>query len=359
MFDAKKKHFSQVLLLLTALWLVACGELEFGVETKVSGGRPEVTVVTTTVAEIPEGMVLVTVTPSAQASAANQVTATPTAVATQPLTPTLTATPTMIPTATPTALRAAATSPPLLPTPTLSQPIVTSYTNIVDWISPGDSLTLQYEATAESALLCLAPPMSDQWDCRSAPTSGPFTFTVAPTYRTNLQLQIRLYAAGYESLIVDFLTLLCPESAWFFAGPPTTCPAGPPVTTHAAYQPFEHGWMLWLESSDMMYAFFDTPGQTFAQFYPSQIPESSIVPNNEYDPPDGRYVPTSGFGRLWRSNSWVRDSLGWALQPESGFETTMQNDIQQDASYLYVLNPDDELIVMNNYNSSWAVRSQP
>jgi hypothetical protein len=47
-------------------------------------------------------------------------------------------------------------------------------------------------------------------------------------------------------------------------------------------------------------------------------------------PPTGLFAPTSGFGLIWRGDveqsSGFRDQLGWALQPELGYEATYQCD---------------------------------
>jgi hypothetical protein len=349
------------LFLLSTLWLTACGELEFGVETKVSSGRPEVTVVTTTMAEIPEGMVLVTVTPSAQATALDAVTVTPTAVATE----TPEAAETAVAAAVATATKAHTPTPRFVPptsTPTVtpSEAVILGYVPVRRRLSPGDSVTLDYLAVGEFASLCLSPAGAAQWDCRSVPVSGPYTLTIDPTYRTNLDVELHVYAGETEALAFDFITLFCPEDAWFFSGPPTTCPAGAPIETNAAFQPFEHGWMLWLQEDDTIYTFYEEPDPTFASYPEYTLPgDDAPVPSDEYDPPEGLFVPISGFGRLWREYSWVRQKLGWALAPEEGFTTTIQREIQQDASYLYLIDPEGQVVVLNLYRATWAERDQP
>jgi hypothetical protein len=40
--------------------------------------------------------------------------------------------------------------------------------------------------------------------------------------------------------------------------------------------------------------------------------------------PEGLVQPVRGFGKLWRSNSEVRDRLGWALDSEVGFDGAYQ-----------------------------------
>jgi len=357
-----------LLCLLTALLLTACGELEFGVETKVSSGRPEVTVVTTTVAQIPEGMVLVTVTPSAQATAVDEATVTGTAVVT--ISPTPTATTTVVPTATATAAQPASTRQPVLPantptpTPTPSWAEIFVYPTVSGIVWPGDSVTVTYDMRADAATLCLAPVFTEDWQCRPVPSTGPYTLAIDPAATTNLQLQLNAYLGETQATGTTTIELNCQEDAWFFSGPPTTCPAGPPVQTAAAYQRFEHGLMIWLENGqwwepgEMIYVLYDT--QTFEPFPEYALPDSDApTPNIDYDPPEGMFVPESGFGLLWKENSWIRQRLGWATVPEAGFSTTAQRELAQVGPYLYLLDFDGLLLTLNFWNGTWAERGQP
>jgi hypothetical protein len=118
--------------------------------------------------------------------------------------------------------------------------------------------------------------------------------------------------------------------------------------------------MIWLQEDDTIYAFYEEPDQTFATYSEYTLPDADTpAPNDDYEPPEGMFVPVSGFGILWREYSWVREKLGWALAPEEGFTATIQREIQQDASYIYLLDPDGQVIVLNWAKATWAERSQP
>ena len=368
----KKSFYHIVTVLLLALFgLTACGELEFGVETKVSSGRPSVTVVSpTSVAEIPENMVLVTVTPSAPAetpTASPTVAITETPTATETAVPTETVTPT--PTATATAVPFVPTRAPIVqpsPTPTPFWPEITVYPTVSSIVWPGDSLTVEYEARGISAALCLAPVFTQDWTCYSAPTSGPYTLEIDEDIRTNLQLELRVNTAEGGTAGGTTALLYCNESAWFFTGPPATCPAGPAVETAAAYQRFEHGTMLWLEAGhwwdpgNMIYVLYDAPNYTVDFFPEYAVPDSDDLDQEiEFNPPEGLMVPESGFGLVWRANSRVRQQLGWALAEEEGFTATVQREWSKQDVYLYLLDFEDNLLVLNFYDGIWAVRSQP
>ncbi|WP_420640715.1 hypothetical protein [Candidatus Leptofilum sp.] len=364
MIDTKKGlvyWLLYVLVLAAVLGLAACGELEFGVETKASSGRPEVTVVTTTIAEIPEGMVLVTVTPTALPTIAN----TPAETAVPALTDTPSATATKLPLPAPT--QAPATPRPPQPTATSTTAwaeILNGLTLSTGAVSPGNSATVNYNTIATSVLLCMAPPLSDQWQCQDAPLAGPYTFSVDPTTRTNLNLELRAFLDDSSAYSSEVLMVLCPEDRWFFAGPPTTCPAASPIETAAAFQRFENGAMVWLEDGqywnegEVIFILHDDASQSLDAFPESGIPDGPM-PDDEYSPPDGRYVPESGFGRIWRGNSWVRQRLGWALAPEIGYLTPIQQEITNQGLFIYFQDDQDQLIVLSASSGRWAVRSQP
>ncbi|NIO68455.1 MAG: hypothetical protein GTN71_05260 [Anaerolineae bacterium] len=78
--------------------------------------------------------------------------------------------------------------------------------------------------------------------------------------------------------------------------------------------------------------------------------------STEIHPPEGFYAPESGFGLVWRgdvSNSpGYRESLGWALAPEFGYEAIFQCDDALPSGgrswqTCYLKGPDDEVIVFH------------
>ena len=114
------------------------------------------------------------------------------------------------------------------------------------------------------------------------------------------------------------------EHAYFFEPAPGACPQGEPVASAAAEQPFEGGVMIWLDATDSIIVL--TPDQQWQKFedtWTEEQPESdpSIVP------PDGRYQPIRGFGKVWREHPELREKLGWALGVELGFESIYQEQL--------------------------------
>ncbi|HSD83927.1 MAG TPA: hypothetical protein VLG46_08725 [Anaerolineae bacterium] len=114
-----------------------------------------------------------------------------------------------------------------------------------------------------------------------------------------------------------------------------TLPECPPlpepteVKTQAAVQHFEHGAMFWLQERDEIWALITSPQAD--QFYWRILPNLWVEGQPESDPrlqpPSGQFQPVRGFGYAWRlgggSYRPQRADLGWALDEEIGFGTTL------------------------------------
>lgn len=109
--------------------------------------------------------------------------------------------------------------------------------------------------------------------------------------------------------------------------PPLPAPAE--VKTQAAVQHFEHGVMFWLQDRDEIWTLVASPLEH--QFYWRILPNAWSEGRPESDPtlqpPAGRYQPVRGFGYAWRlgggSYGPQRADLGWAIDAEIGFDTTL------------------------------------
>lgn len=98
------------------------------------------------------------------------------------------------------------------------------------------------------------------------------------------------------------------------------CPvSGGASITALAVQPFERGSMVWRGDVSQIYAL-----ATSGQFWQVADSWSEGMPADDpaFSPPPGVIQPVRGFGLVWRSNTAIRDALGWGTQPEapaSGF----------------------------------------
>lgn len=116
------------------------------------------------------------------------------------------------------------------------------------------------------------------------------------------------------------------KTDWFFDYLSNWCTTAPPLNSHAAAQRFEHGLMIWIEARDEFLVFFDD--HHYDSFGPWQLKPGASENHRVGNVPSGLYEPVSGFGLLWRGEivgaDSIREDLGWAQQPEFGFETTYQ-----------------------------------
>ncbi len=87
----------------------------------------------------------------------------------------------------------------------------------------------------------------------------------------------------------------------------------------AAEQAFEGGRMLWRGDKHIIYVLTDQ-GVWFAYEDTYQAAEQLGVEA----PPSDLLAPERGFGKVWRERPEVRQTLGWATEPERGFTGAAQ-----------------------------------
>jgi hypothetical protein len=108
----------------------------------------------------------------------------------------------------------------------------------------------------------------------------------------------------------------------------TTTPTPDPFPTpvegqiYVAEQPFEDGWMFWLQPVGQLWVLtVNEENQGVWSVYEDTFIEGQVEIDPEIVPPEGKYQPERGFGKLWRENPEVREAIGWALEVELGHTT--------------------------------------
>ena len=131
-------------------------------------------------------------------------------------------------------------------------------------------------------------------------------------------------------------------TSWFFTFNSTVtenrCP-GQVITSKAAGEDFEGGRVYWYEASgifaqNVIYVIFNDGGwSVYGDTWDNSQPfnDPSIIP------PQGRYQPVAGIGKLWRTQPGLRDKLGWAFEPERAFTGRRQEPILPSDSTVYDL----------------------
>jgi hypothetical protein len=97
------------------------------------------------------------------------------------------------------------------------------------------------------------------------------------------------------------------------------------VTTYAAYQPFQNGYMLWTSNDERIYVFTSLyyAGDVTWSYALSDYQASSEVVSDS--PPPGLVKPIRGFARVWNleKKGNPQSSFGWATAPEVGITATL------------------------------------
>jgi len=230
------------------------------------------------------------------------------------------------PTEVPTPLPDPTFTPTQPPTPTsvAGAPVIQSFTADRESIVEGETVNVTWQATGGTEAYIMWMGSAGLMDGLGDLDPDNGTAAIAPRSGGPVILQVRNSVGTTESTLA--LTIAC-ANAWvseLAAAMEGKCPH-PAEIGWAAQQPFERGFMLWLQPSNAIYVFFDNYGGQSYRVYTDNFKEGDPESDPSLTPPAGLLQPVRGFGLVWRTNSEVRDNLGWATAPESGFETWRQS----------------------------------
>jgi hypothetical protein len=247
----------------------------------------------------------------------------------------------------PTATRAAATGEPTTPAatpaavaPPPEPPTIVSFTFEPTEVDPGGSVTLAWETEgAVEVGIQQWLPGNTLRESLSGPPTGSTIVTIYEHERYwHTFTLIASSASGHTAELSLTVQIRCPHP-YFFSAPPDSaygdpsCPYKPAAGTWAAEEAFEGGRMIWLEGipaestprgepqGPTIYVLYD---DGHWERYPDTWTEDEAESDPRIVPPEGRYQPIRGFGKLWRTTPEVRERLGWALAPEQGFDSAFQ-----------------------------------
>lgn len=101
---------------------------------------------------------------------------------------------------------------------------------------------------------------------------------------------------------------------------PTPTPSFHAVSTYAAYQVFDNGFMIWRQDTGEVYVFVNNAGAYFFYdgAYVNSLPENPVSAPT----PGGHIRPVNAFGRVWGNIFYASGVIGWPIAYEQGF--TMQ-----------------------------------
>jgi hypothetical protein len=243
--------------------------------------------------------------------------------------------------------------------------VVTFFAERVD-TSEGEGISLAWDAVGDQVTIC--PQIGEMTvGCRclfDVPLAGSHVIEPADVIGAYTGFELAVEADGMRTVRYAPFQVECPDrfSDWYFDNPPGICPEDSPLTSYAAAQHFEHGMMIWVEALDTYYVFLnhdenvterDEGWSTLTSLRIIEGPlelKPGASPDNraEERPPDGLVEPVSGFGLVWRGEVTgtedLRPVMGWAVEPEFGFDTTFQCEMSCDTYWdCYLQGPEREI----------------
>ncbi|MFQ5436691.1 MAG: hypothetical protein ACE5FD_17675, partial [Anaerolineae bacterium] len=223
-------------------------------------------------------------------------------------------------------------------TPIPGSPIIHFFRASTDPADPGDTIQLKWQISDADSIniyhLERGGPMGEpHWEV-AASAAVTYTIRVGERESTSFILFAANAAGGSQATVTIALT--CPDE-WFFTPAPEGCPAGPPLFSDAAAQPFEHGLMIWVKEMDAIIVLFDDGRSPHWRMFSDNWNEGDPVDDPAIQPPSGLYQPVRGFGLVWRQETGVRDRLGWGAEIELAYGTAVQRNSPPKYPTIYVL----------------------
>jgi hypothetical protein len=234
----------------------------------------------------------------------------------------------------------------------------TSAARIVDFrvepqaADPGQTVTLSWEVQNADRVM-----LTRFWDFRAAewwedlPLIGAHEHTIPDWERNPITFMLTAFSNATGDHVTASLSIyvICPDT-WFFSPAPDGCPSAP-LYSPAAEQPFEHGVMIWVGAQDRIIVLSADNQYPRVENFTDTWDGGPICDLGP--PPAGMVHPMRGFGHIWCENERVRDRLGWALEPEVGFETILQTTTKVKYNHTYLRAADGDVWHLLPESSGW------
>lgn len=295
--------------------------------------------------------------------------------------PTETATPTGAPTRTPgrdATPSPAPTDPPASPTggpsptplfglPAEAQPTTSAvvnpnapriefFTTDVLSVAPGDTLNLYWSTRNTTSANIYRMDRGVRNQLWSVGPDGSLNVPTRRADRGSVEFLLTVGDGAQTAEQVLTIPVRCPD-VWFFQPAPNDCPAGPARETRLTEQPFERGRMIYVESTDIIYALLNdgfAPAWIAleSRYDPAIHPESE--PN--FVPPTGFYQPVKELGFIWRGNDVIRNRLGLGVQPDFSSLGFIQSYVtSQGDTTLYISSADGSVLQLLPGGEQWQI----
>ncbi|MBI5931298.1 MAG: hypothetical protein HY862_18465 [Chloroflexi bacterium] len=143
---------------------------------------------------------------------------------------------------------------------------------------------------------------------------------------------------------------------WFFSPPPATCPNGAGDPTFQVEQRFEHGSMIWLGNTKQIIIIYSDDQQPRWLIAPDLFTDGQPERDETIQPPPNLFQPIRGFGLVWRDNPRTRDRLGWATEPEVGYDGIVQvSGLTDNDKVTYLRTRDGGILELSENGGAWQI----
>lgn len=208
--------------------------------------------------------------------------------------------------------------------------------------APGDTLTVEWSVSGERVDwvgVRVFEPLRQVLveDANGLSSAGSLTITVPDDALGDIE--VRAVAREYQGTFglgypLESETIIVPLAI-----------ADQSLTTQAAYQDYQDGFMIWMAYNDEVLVFEDDGSYTR---YAKRVYVDEPEPTDD-DVPDGFFVPVNAFGRVWHSVH-VQARVGYALAPEQGYDLIITQADGADVTYTL---PDGSRIKLTT-GSTWG-----
>lgn len=241
-------------------------------------------------------------------------------------------------------------------------PRIEFFTTDVLAVAPGGSVNLYWSTrgvTSANIYRLVQGVRNQLWPV------GPDGSLSVPTRRSDRgSVEFLLTVGNGDQVIEQVLTIpvACPD-VWFFQPAPDECPAGPAVETTLIEEPFERGRMMYVQSSNFVYALINdgfAPAWIVVEnrFDPAVHPESD--PEFALAVPPGFFQPIRVLGFVWRGNDIVRNRLGLATESEFNYQGFVQTVLLPSGeSTLYISSSDGTVLQLQPEGELWQIITPP
>jgi hypothetical protein len=259
------------------------------------------------------------------------------------------------------------TPPSPTPTPTPEILHIQSFEVSPTVLDPGGAVTVSWQTTGDEVDIHRIDDLGRIVQYWEALPSGSLTFDATDDIRNFMIFRITVTTEGRQEVLEKTVTMTCPD-AWFFSNPPPACPRRAALTAPGVAQHFERGLMVWMDTSDQIFIFYNDggsfQGQAMHAYDISPDRWWPWMPENDpgIEPPYGYYQPIRGFYMAWAEPDYVtfhaRERLGWATDQEFPLTVSYQCDSSPSAPDCYLQGPNG-VILMKPEFAAWSLWNGP